>query len=61
MSDNSEELETVGRNEIPIEKEEMRHYNFKPKAYNIKPKNMTKMNEFAQKKLEKTIKFQIKK
>ena len=51
-------METLRVDDVPEEKEEdMRHYHFKPKAYNIKNKTLTKHNDhaddFTQKILEK--------
>jgi len=44
-TDESDPLDTIRPDDIPIEKEEdMRHYNFKPKAYNIKAKTLTTVN-----------------
>jgi len=41
----SEASETCRDDEIPGEKEEeMRHYHFKPKAYNIKANTLTRVN-----------------
>ena len=44
-TEETEILDTIRPDDIPVEKEEdMRYYNFKPKAYNIKAKTLTKVN-----------------